>query len=218
MPIARTISVAGLGLILAVGASVANADMTVTSGTWFMDQSNTFADGVHNYGRVTIHANSTSGLVQFTVEAFNVQPEYGALNNFGIDQFSFSFDHVDSSPGDWVWTVPTDWDHSPPPLVPRQDGFGDFMVQVTGPGNREDLLTFAFLLPTASQAVASNFAVLSDGTAGEGQVLFAAHVAGFANGEESHHIGGSTVVPAPGATVLGMIGLGTIGWLKRYLT
>ena len=127
MLITRTMAIMCLGLVLVIGASVANADMTVTSRTWFMDQSNTFAD-------------------------------------------------------------------------------------------RTDLLTFAFLIPDADHAVASNFAVLSSGVAGQGNVFFAALVGGFGTEPGSHFLGGSGAVPAPGATLLGLIGLATIAWIKRYHT
>lgn len=214
----KTIAVMGVVLILAVGASVANADMT-SSGTWVLNQSNTFADGVYDYGQVTIDANATTGVVQFTVEAFNVQPLYGSLNNFGIDSFGFNYENVTSSLGDWDWqALPTDWVYD---AVANQDGFGSFDIRTAGPGsNRQVELSFEFKLPNASEAIASNFAVLAGGNPDQGNVLFAAHVAGFsANGATSHFIGGpggSTAVPAPGAALLGMIGLATIAWLKRY--
>ena len=77
----------------------------------------------------------------------------------------------------------------------RLSGFGSFMVTEDGNGNsRQDPLIFTFTLPTASEAIASNFAVLSSGNAGQGNVFFAAHVADFekvGSEEDSHFIGGS---------------------------
>jgi hypothetical protein len=175
-----------------------------------MDQSNTFADGV-NYGQVTIEADSTAGTVKFTVDVFDVQPLYGELDNFGIDKFGFNYTNVTSTFGiddPTGWTDDTD---------KSMDGFGKFMVLITGPGSRQTQLVFTLTGLTESEAVASNFAVLSTGNAGEGNVFFAAHVGGFdtSGGIGSHYIGGSSVVPAPEAMILGMVGLGLVGKAKR---
>jgi len=210
-PIVLLISAA----LLVIGSAQSFADLS--SGSWYLDQSNTFADGM-NYGRVDILADSSLGTVTFTVDAFNVQPQYGTLSNFGIQQFGFNFEDITSDPEDWILSLPTGWSQG----TGKMDGFGTFLVRESGSGGtRQDPLVFTITLPTHSEAEAGNFAVASTGTAGEGHVFFAPHVAGFnLDGGDlptSHYIGGSTPVPvpAPAAWVLGAVGFGAVGLIRR---
>jgi len=202
--------VALFGLTLVTSSVRAN----ITSGSWIMDQSNTFADGTP-YGQVDIEANDIAGTVKFTVDAFDVQPLYGTLTNFGLQKFGFNFDNVTSLPSAWTLALPGGWSQG---TSSNLDGFGNFEVKEAGTGQyRQDPLMFTITLPTAtvSEAIASNFAVLPGGNPSEGSFFFAAHVAGFGNNPGSHYIGGSTVVPVPGAAALGALGLGIVGWVNR---
>lgn len=206
----------GCAVLCAVGwvLFVGQASATMTEGTWLLDQSNTFADGVE-YGTVHIEADSASGEVLFEVDAA-IPPSYGTVNNFGIQKFGFNFQGLTSTPDDWVVALPSHWSQDDNGGV--ISGFGDFTVSEDTTGaHRQDPLVFTITLPTPAEAIASNFAVLSQGNAGEGNQFFAAHVAGFSNGG-SHFIGGSTpwtIVPEPGMMVFLAAGLGLAGLRRK---
>ena len=57
------------------------AQANLTTGSWIMDQSNTYADGV-NYGTVVITADDATGEVLFEVDAEDV---YYKLDNFPLN-------------------------------------------------------------------------------------------------------------------------------------
>jgi len=194
---------------LGIGASLFIPETTlggmITTGSWYMDQSNALADGV-NYGQVDILADTTNGTVKFTVDAFDVQPTYGTLSKFGIQEFGFNYSsNVTAAPSTWTLDLPTNWDQAPGQI----DGFGFFLVteDTSGSNNRKDPLVFTITLPDGheEEAVAGNFAVLSTGST-EGDAFFAAHIAGFSNAPTSHKVGGSTPVPEPASVALLILG------------
>lgn len=202
-----------VAVIMSCGAVVAHASMTSTS--YMFNVSNTYPT-VQDYGTVTIEADDSTGMVKFIVDAKDVQPLYGNLNNFGIQKFGFNVTDNSILSSISSMTLPSGWSLK---IQPNNSlsMFGVFEATTAGNGNsRQDPLEFALTLGDASKAVASNFAATSSNG-----FLFAAHVAGYQNGPGSHWIaaiGGpisNPQVPAPGALALGIVGLFSLGLTKR---
>ena len=203
--LSRSIPAFGVALALLAWPAQSAAGIT-SSGSWMLNQSNTFADGV-NYGYVDIVADSTAGAgtVTFTVFAYNIPPLYGPLDNFGIQAFGFN---SSLDPSAWSIDLPDGWTQG----YGQLDGFGFFLVNEDGVGwSRQNPLEFTITLDDPSQAVVGNFVLWSSGNPGQGSALFAAHIAGFETGPGSHFVGSTVAVPAPGAVLLAAMGLGLIG-------
>jgi hypothetical protein len=202
---------AGLILVFAGAQSFAG----LSEGSWYLDRSNEHGDGL--YGRVDISADSSTGEVHFHVVSY-AGPAYGKSDgDAGFKSFGFNYTGIPASSWIWTGTRPSNW------IVRTnrtQDGFGEFDVVVMRGynANCHDPLDFGFTLPTPSLAVASNFAALSSGYASQGNAFFAG---GLVSDERcSQYVGGSTPVtapppiPAPGAALLGPIGLSLVAMFK----
>ena len=201
------------GLILAL---VSAAQVHAVSVSYFMNQSNELADGP-NYLQVTIDDNGAPGSINFKVETLPVLTGM-ATGNFGLQSFGFnttlSSGLIASAS---ISGLPAGWTANVAPRSNTRGGFGKFDIAVNDTGqNRASVLTFS-VTGIAGDTVL-NYAKLSSGTAGEGNVFFAAHVAGFNDGNSatSAFFGGSTLVPLPGAVwLLGSGLLGLVAFARR---
>lgn len=194
-------------LVFVFLSAVFTVSAQATTVSYYLDQSNVTAlPDNSNYLMVTIDDNGGSGIVDFWVDT--VPGAFTAGTNFGIQSFGFNFTGA-TAPNAVDFIVPNGWNVDVPPPN-NQDGFGDFDYIVSNGGNnRQDPLHFSI----ATDEGLSSFFALSSGNAGQGNVAFAAHVAGFTvsgSSVTSAWFGGSTPVPIPAAAWLfgaGLLGL-----------
>jgi hypothetical protein len=203
---------------------VAVAGLTSVSGAnaasiaYRLDQTNvdsgSLVDGT-SYGILTI--DDDTGALRFTL---SLEPSLTTIagSNFGITEFGFNVVGAnplqDSAVNPAQWTLPAGWTANVAPPPNQLDGFGRFEAAVTGTGNSRQT-TLVFYVNNTTLTLAS-FAESSTNNAGQGNVFFSAHVAGFngPGGVSSGYFGGSTqipIVPLPAAITLLLSGLAGIG-------
>jgi hypothetical protein len=217
---ARHVGPAAVFTALASFAAPADAAMV----SYFLTDTNvnpTLADGV-NYARVDID-DDTPNRITFNVTLLGPLTSIQATN-FGIQEFAFNVlganPLLDAPSGtNAQWLLPSTWTAAVAPPPNQADGFGRFEVSVqTQGGGRITPLSFALI---GTGLGLGSFAELSGDPAGEGNVLFGAHVAGFdANGVTSAYFGGSAamLVPLPATLPLifsGLAALGGLGYRRR---
>jgi len=131
-------------------------------------------DGL-DYMQVTI-SDGVEGAIDFSVEISPVLTDINAGSNFGILYFGFNFGGLDGSTAEYE--LPTDWfvnDDGPQSF----GGFGTFDAVLQGTEfTRQQTLNFS-VSNVEGQTIQDYLSLLSGGEANEGNVLFAAKLAGF---------------------------------------
>ena len=198
--------VAAVSLFAAFGS----APTFAMSVSYYLDQSNInaspYLDG-QNFLQVTISDN-VNGNIDFLVQTLAPLSSHTG-SNYGIDSFGFNTALSVSSANitglDSVWGVQS---------TMNQDGFGNFIAVVNGPGSdRKDPLTFS--ITGISGDTPMDYVMPSSGNAGEGNVDFAAHVAGLNTQTTSGYFGGSAPVPEADTYAMLLAGLGLVGFAAR---
>jgi hypothetical protein len=169
-----------------------------------------FPDGVE-YLQVTI-SDGIAGAIDFLVET--LAPLSGiADSNYGIQSFSFNFGDSGAALAQ-ISDLPAGWSSSGDQ---NHSGYGVFDAHISGTGgSRQDPLEFS-ITGVLGDTPFDYLTTFSTGNAGEGNQLFAAHVAGFhgPNGITSAQFGGSAVVPLPATAWLLLSGISLVGPFAR---
>ena len=197
--------VAAVSILAAFGSAPASA----VSVSYYLDQSNInaspYLDG-QNFLQVTISDN-INGNIDFVVQTL-APLSSNAGTNYGIDSFGFNT-ALSVSLANIV--VPTGWTLQ---TNQNQDGFGNFTDVANTTGQyRADPLKFS--ITGISGDTPMDYVNLSTGTAGEGNVYFAAHVAGLSTQVTSGYFGGSAPVPEADTYAMLLAGLGLVGFAAR---
>lgn len=190
--------------------------------TYYLDQSNApqLPDGDY-YLSVTITDgvtyDSDTDAVQFDVTIGPAMPGSSG-GSYGIDKFAFNTGQALSIAN---IVGPSGWEPDPVPSPSAFDGFGKFVVVVNGDGGSRQDPTLTFHITGVSGDDISDYALLSTGSASQGNTFFAAHVGGFVDlcfeNEciSSAYFGGQNPVPVPGAAWLFASAVGLLGLVWR---
>jgi hypothetical protein len=208
-----------LSVCFAVAALAAPTGARAASISYLLDQTNIdtapIVDGT-DYVRVTID-DATPGSLTFTVSLLSPLTSIAA-SGFGIQNFAFDIVGAhpvqDSGTVAGQWTLPAGWSGNVAPPPNQMDGFGNFDVSVDGTGsNRQSPLVFQL---NGTGLTIASFAELSGGSAAQGNVFFAAHVAGFSGpgGVSSGFFGGSKA-PEPSVSLLALGAAGLVASCAR---
>lgn len=214
-------------LVSAVVVASLALDVRAAAVGYMLNQTNGhpgLSDGV-NYANVVIDDN-TANTLTFTV---TLLPPLTSIagSNFGLQEFGFNVvgTHllVDAAATNSQWTLPASWQANVAPPPNQMDGFGRFEVSVGSSGSAR-LSPLVFSLKNTSLSLAS-FAELSSNTAAQGNVFFAAHIAGFTapGALTSAYFGGSlgfdpasAIVPLPAAVWMLGMGLTALAGVARH--
>jgi hypothetical protein len=173
-----------------------------------------------NYLQVTI-SDATFGsdteAIRFDVTALDpLTSNAGA--NFGIQTFGFNTTGVTGDVADAVLGLPDGWSTDTDRNI---SAFGSYDVQVSGTGGSRQDPTLTFYVSGISGDTIADYAALSSGNAGEGNMFFAAHVAGFTDqdpgeGEvtSAFFAGPGAVIPVPAAAWLLGSALALLGMVR----
>ena len=204
-------------MVAVIMTASAGTSALASSVSYYLDQSNenTFLPDGTNYLKVTI--SDVGNDIAFLVET--LPPLSGnAGTNYGIQGFGFNTSQTLTSAN--FSGMPSGWNVN---LGMNLDGFGNFNFVESGTGStRVEPLTFS--ITGIAGDTPMSYVLLSTGTAGQGNVFFAAHVAGFNDVDPgtgvitSAYFGGSIPVPLPATVWLfgsGLLGLGAVARRRK---